>query len=80
MLLASNLRRVLTSVRTFKTVSASYDSFILRKPPPSVPREVPTPLVFVSAAQWDPNSSNGYACLESMLLTNEAEKQGLTGA
>lgn len=35
-------------------------STIVRTPPRSAPREVPTPLVFVSTGKWDPVSSNGY--------------------
>jgi hypothetical protein len=39
--------------------------YILRTPPtnPAPPREVPTPLVFVSAEGWDKDSSRGYVLM-----------------
>ncbi|KAI0941870.1 hypothetical protein AcW1_009766 [Taiwanofungus camphoratus] len=41
-------------------------AYVLRTPPPSAPREVPTPLVFVSASSWDPKSQTGMRTLASM--------------
>ncbi|KAM5543558.1 hypothetical protein V8D89_002809 [Ganoderma adspersum] len=38
---------------------SSSTAYLLRTPPPSAPREVPTPLVFVSSGSWDPSSRNG---------------------
>ncbi|KAI0353889.1 hypothetical protein OH77DRAFT_1426719 [Trametes cingulata] len=55
---------------------SSSTTYLLRTPPSSAPREVPTPLVFVSSSGWDPNSrqgmtsfaswyaERGYTCLE----------------
>ncbi|GLB36306.1 hypothetical protein LshimejAT787_0305940 [Lyophyllum shimeji] len=42
-------------------------STIVRRPPRSAPREAPTPLVFVSAKDWDATSNNGVSFLSSML-------------
>ncbi|KAI0754123.1 hypothetical protein C8Q80DRAFT_1216324 [Daedaleopsis nitida] len=56
--------------------TATTSAYLLRSPPPSAPREVPTPLVFVSASKWDARSrtgmdkcaawfaERGYTCLE----------------
>ncbi|KAF5377560.1 hypothetical protein D9615_005263 [Tricholomella constricta] len=60
MMLSSKLtRRFWQSSRVYST--------IVRSPPRSAPREVPTPLVFVSAKDWDVTSSNGATYLSSML-------------
>ncbi|KAJ3776939.1 hypothetical protein FB446DRAFT_719706 [Lentinula raphanica] len=58
----------------------SQSSFIIREPPSSAPRIVPTPLIFVSATSWDKTSSRqgfsvlaqmyaekGYTCLDTDL-------------
>ncbi|KAJ3971940.1 hypothetical protein EV361DRAFT_799083 [Lentinula raphanica] len=58
----------------------SQSSFIIREPPSSAPRIVPTPLIFVSATSWDQTSSRqgfsvlaqmyaekGYTCLDTDL-------------
>ncbi|KDN51863.1 hypothetical protein RSAG8_00414, partial [Rhizoctonia solani AG-8 WAC10335] len=37
----------------------SSTKYMLRNPSPSAPREVPRPLVILSAEQWDANSSDG---------------------
>ncbi|KAG5726114.1 hypothetical protein E4T56_gene1294 [Termitomyces sp. T112] len=42
-------------------------STITRSPPASAPRLAPTPLVFVSANDWDASSSNGVTYFSSML-------------
>ncbi|KAF5382900.1 hypothetical protein D9757_006391 [Collybiopsis confluens] len=61
-------------------------SFFVHEPPRSAPRMVPTPLVFVSATQWDSSSSRqgfttlskmysdkGYTCLDAdLVLHSEA--------
>ncbi|KAI0659917.1 hypothetical protein C8Q70DRAFT_982551 [Cubamyces menziesii] len=39
--------------------NSSATGYLLRTPPPSAPREVPTPLVFVSASSWDASSRKG---------------------
>ncbi|KAI9062065.1 hypothetical protein FKP32DRAFT_1612745 [Trametes sanguinea] len=56
--------------------SSSSTAYLLRTPPASAPREVPTPLVFVSSSSWDARSregmssfaswyaERGYTCLE----------------
>ncbi|KAJ4486327.1 hypothetical protein J3R30DRAFT_1486007 [Lentinula aciculospora] len=41
-------------------------SFLIREPPSSAPRIVPTPLVFVSATQWDQSSRQGFTVLAQM--------------
>ncbi|KAI0765887.1 hypothetical protein BD413DRAFT_159817 [Trametes elegans] len=55
---------------------SSSTAYLLRTPPASAPREVPTPLVFVSSSGWDAKSRDGmstyaswyaergYTCLE----------------
>ncbi|KAF8973720.1 hypothetical protein BDZ97DRAFT_1912188 [Flammula alnicola] len=42
-------------------------SFIIHAPPANAPREVPTPLVFISARSWDDDSTSGMTTLASML-------------
>ncbi|KII94331.1 hypothetical protein PLICRDRAFT_100150 [Plicaturopsis crispa FD-325 SS-3] len=54
----------LTLSRSLSTPSAT--SYILRTPPRSAPREVPTPLVFLSARAWDEDSGEGMTALASM--------------
>ncbi|KAF8078457.1 hypothetical protein FPV67DRAFT_1465345 [Lyophyllum atratum] len=49
--------------RTLRRLSST----IVRSPPRSAPREAPTPLVFVSAKEWDPISSSGMTYFSSML-------------
>ncbi|KAL6302659.1 hypothetical protein BKA93DRAFT_736241 [Sparassis latifolia] len=49
------------------TSSSISTSYLLRSPPSSAPREVPTPLVFVSASRWDAASSSGMTEFASML-------------
>ncbi|KZT07015.1 uncharacterized protein LAESUDRAFT_652041 [Laetiporus sulphureus 93-53] len=49
-----------TSIRYYST------AFVLRTPPPSAPREVPTPLVFVSSSKWDPRSQQGMRSFAAM--------------
>lgn len=74
---------------TFRTSFLRYSTaagptaYLLRQPSPSAPREVPTPLVFVSASQWDDSSAEGmrkfaglfsergYTCLEIDLALPE---------
>ncbi|EMD32277.1 hypothetical protein CERSUDRAFT_58818 [Gelatoporia subvermispora B] len=46
--------------------SSSSTTFILRQPAPDAPREVPTPLVFVSSSAWDTSSSKGMPQLASL--------------
>ncbi|PCH34994.1 hypothetical protein WOLCODRAFT_133680 [Wolfiporia cocos MD-104 SS10] len=48
------------------TMRHSSTAYVLRSPPPSAPREVPTPLVFVSASKWDPRTRQGMRTLASM--------------
>ncbi|KAI8972870.1 hypothetical protein BD414DRAFT_517841 [Trametes punicea] len=45
--------------------SSSSSAYLLRTPPASAPREVPTPLVFVSASSWDASSRNGMSSFAS---------------
>ncbi|KAH9916040.1 uncharacterized protein B0H18DRAFT_1039403 [Fomitopsis serialis] len=49
------------------TVRHSSTAYLLRTPPSSAPREVPTPLVFVSSSSWDPHSKTGFGSLATML-------------
>lgn len=42
-------------------------SFLLRVPSSNAPREVPTPLLFVSAGSWDKESTTGYFFLQREL-------------
>ncbi|KZT66237.1 hypothetical protein DAEQUDRAFT_474470 [Daedalea quercina L-15889] len=51
------------------TVRHSSTAYLLRTPPPSAPREVPTPLVFVSSSSWDPRSQTGLRSLATMFTT-----------
>ncbi|OSX61293.1 hypothetical protein POSPLADRAFT_1182441 [Postia placenta MAD-698-R-SB12] len=48
------------------SVRHSSTAYILRTPPPNTPREVPTPLVFVSASGWDSGSQHGMRKFASM--------------
>ncbi|KAI1784173.1 hypothetical protein LXA43DRAFT_902126 [Ganoderma leucocontextum] len=72
MLFSSTARHLNTRVRAGNTYAlrfrntlyhptrqSSSTTYLLRTPPPSAPREVPTPLVFVSSGTWDPSSRNG---------------------
>ncbi|KAF8807558.1 hypothetical protein BYT27DRAFT_7165368 [Phlegmacium glaucopus] len=43
-------------------------AFALRVPPPTAPREAPTPVVLLSATQWDSDSSKGMNGLASFLI------------
>ncbi|KAI0821827.1 hypothetical protein BC628DRAFT_1328650 [Trametes gibbosa] len=45
--------------------SSTSTAYLLRTPPSSAPREVPTPLVFVSSSSWDPKSCTGMSTLAS---------------
>lgn len=47
------------------TRNSSTTSFLLRSPPSSAPREVPTPLVLVSSGKWDKFSQAGYVVIET---------------
>ncbi|TFK41014.1 hypothetical protein BDQ12DRAFT_418811 [Crucibulum laeve] len=62
---AWTLRSSITRNRVIRLSSAS--AFIIRPPSRVAPREVPTPLVFVSASTWDEDSSKGITELSSML-------------
>ncbi|PFH54624.1 hypothetical protein AMATHDRAFT_72402 [Amanita thiersii Skay4041] len=44
----------------------TWGSFILHQPSPDAPREAPTPLVFLSAVTWDPESGKGMTHFSSM--------------
>ncbi|KAJ7462698.1 hypothetical protein B0H11DRAFT_2053882 [Mycena galericulata] len=48
-------------------------SYWIRTPPSSAPRQVPTPLLFVSAKTWDADSLNGVSA-----LINEFSVKGFT--
>lgn len=48
-------------------VRLASSSFLLRVPPPTAPRESPTPLVFVSVSELDNTPSKLFAILSSML-------------
>jgi hypothetical protein len=45
--------------------SSNATSYFLRCPPPSAPREVPTPLVFVGASKWCKSSITGCVLVPS---------------
>ncbi|OCH84285.1 hypothetical protein OBBRIDRAFT_815523 [Obba rivulosa] len=49
-----------------KARQSSSTTYILRTPLPSAPREVPTPLVFVSSSKWDPSSRRGMTAFASL--------------
>ncbi|KAH9887998.1 hypothetical protein C8Q73DRAFT_748356 [Cubamyces lactineus] len=53
---------VSSSTRHSSSLATGY---LLRTPSPSAPREVPTPLVFVSASSWDASSRKGVDVLAS---------------
>lgn len=78
---------------TFRTSFLRYSTagqtmYLLRQPSPSAPREVPTPLVFVSSSQWDASSAEGmrkfaglfaergYTCLEIDLAVPQDRSSG----
>jgi hypothetical protein len=42
-----------------QTIRHSSTKYMLRDPAPSAPREVPRPLVILSAEQWDARSKEG---------------------
>ncbi|EIW54678.1 uncharacterized protein TRAVEDRAFT_130448 [Trametes versicolor FP-101664 SS1] len=44
---------------------SSSTAYLLRTPPSSAPREVPTPLVFASSSSWDANSRTGMSAFAS---------------
>ncbi|KAA1479099.1 hypothetical protein DENSPDRAFT_788780 [Dentipellis sp. KUC8613] len=48
----------------------STGSFLLREPPSSAPRQVPTPLAFVSASGWDTKSATDLSAVSSMFVEN----------
>ncbi|EPQ50741.1 hypothetical protein GLOTRDRAFT_49968 [Gloeophyllum trabeum ATCC 11539] len=50
-----------------RKVSTNATKYILRSPPSSAPREVPTPLVFLSASAWDKDSAAGMTSFASIL-------------
>ncbi|TFK30598.1 hypothetical protein FA15DRAFT_751618 [Coprinopsis marcescibilis] len=54
--------RISTPIRTLVS-----SSLFVRIPPSSAPREAPTPLVFVTASEWDQSSTTEMATLSSML-------------
>ncbi|PPQ73223.1 hypothetical protein CVT24_010033 [Panaeolus cyanescens] len=62
---SQKLRGQLFSQISFRLSSSS--STIYRSPPSSATRQVPTPLLFVSASSLDPQSSEGMTTLSSML-------------
>ncbi|KAI0667227.1 hypothetical protein C8Q78DRAFT_982672 [Trametes maxima] len=45
--------------------SSTATAYLLRTPSSSAPREVPTPLVFVSSSNWDASSRNGMSAFAS---------------
>lgn len=63
--------------------SFSSTAYLIRTPPSTAPRQVPTPLVFLSSRAWDPHSAagmrafaamfaeRGYTCLEIDLARPE---------
>ncbi|KAF9535868.1 hypothetical protein CPB83DRAFT_901530 [Crepidotus variabilis] len=59
--------RLRTSSLGKTTIRLSSTSFLLRLPPSSATREVPTPLLFVSSGEWDKNSTEGMTTLAAML-------------
>ncbi|KIK71177.1 hypothetical protein GYMLUDRAFT_235538 [Collybiopsis luxurians FD-317 M1] len=78
--MASFLLRPLSQARFRLQTQRPISSFLVHEPPSSAPRIVPTPLVFVSASQWDQSSSRqgftilakmyshkGYTCLDTDL-------------
>ncbi|TFK52772.1 hypothetical protein OE88DRAFT_1711671 [Heliocybe sulcata] len=52
--------------RGYTQTSTNATKYILRSPPPTAPREVPTPLVFLSASAWDKESEKGMTSFASM--------------
>ncbi|KAH9914486.1 hypothetical protein B0H21DRAFT_772112 [Amylocystis lapponica] len=50
----------------FSASSRFSSTYILRTPPAYAPREVPTPLVFLSASEWDEKSQHGMRTFASM--------------
>ncbi|KZT26012.1 hypothetical protein NEOLEDRAFT_1063837 [Neolentinus lepideus HHB14362 ss-1] len=50
-----------------RKASTNTTKYILRSPPPTASREVPTALVFLSASGWDEDSEKGMTSFASML-------------
>ncbi|KAL7414366.1 hypothetical protein BDY24DRAFT_440807 [Mrakia frigida] len=62
----------LTTTRHSST-AASVKKYLVREPSPSAPREVPTPLVFLSASSWDTSARTDWVAWSGMLV-----QQGFT--